>query len=126
MHAALKEIAYKIQRAAENDRTTEQHYDRMVAAIREGAKAHQRFRPDHCPREITLAQETNYFIVRCTVDALNHPDRTVAQLSTLRDDYVHASLMVEHDRARFCDALTVEESAIVEQYDYPRMNPVKR
>ncbi len=124
VHAKLKDLAAVIARAAESDHTTAQHYARMVEAIQKGAKAHQRFRPVGCPREITLAQETNWFIVRCVTSALLHPNRTARHLSVLRDDYVWASLMVAHDKKRFTDALRPEDCAVIEEYDYPRMNPV--
>lgn len=129
VHAALQVISSKIEnvaaRASHGHTITEQHFRRMVMAIREGEKAHQRFRPSGCPREITFDQAINWFVVRCTVNALTHPDRTVKDLASLREDYVYASLMVESNRKAFSAALSTEECAIVEEYDYPSVRKAK-
>lgn len=121
VHATLKTLADAIRQAAAKNSYTERHYDRMVAAIREEEKAHQRLRPISCPREISFSQAVNYFIVRCTCDALNHPNQTATDLSGVREDYVWAALMVACDRTAFETSVSVEMRDITDTYSYPTM-----
>lgn len=122
VHTRLAVLASKIRETAEKSQTSLGHFNRMVRAIREDEKAHQRFRPAGTSRGISLGQATNWFIVRCTVDALNCPNRTASELCSLREDYVHASLMVASLGAEdWTRTLAPEDADVVDHYSYPHM-----